>query len=59
MEKGAVVKVTGTVKESFNVRDVEEEYGLELNDSLFADLEEQHYVVADSVIEPSTADSRA
>ena len=57
VEDGAVVSVTGTVHESFSVTDVENEFGLELDDGLYTNFEGQNYVAADSVGEPATADS--
>ena len=43
------VEVTGTVQESFVVTDVEEELGVDLDDALFAEWEQEPYVVADNV----------
>lgn len=58
VEDGAVVQVTGTVREGFNVTEAEQEFGLELDDGLFADFEDQHYIAADSVTEaPAEGDS--
>lgn len=56
VEDGSVVKVTGTVQESFNVADVEEEFGIDLDDELFEDFGDEHYIVADQVSEPATVD---
>ncbi|MGY1683199.1 hypothetical protein [Geodermatophilus sp. SYSU D01176] len=43
------VEVTGTVQEPFVVTEVEEELGVDLDDALFAEWEQEPYVVADSV----------
>ncbi|SDN76047.1 hypothetical protein [Geodermatophilus sp. DSM 45219] len=43
------VGVTGTVMESFVLTDVEEDLGVDLDDALFAEWEQEPYVVAESV----------
>ena len=43
------VEVTGTVQQAFVVTEVEEELGVNLDDALFAEWEQEPYVVADSV----------
>ncbi|TFV63982.1 hypothetical protein E4P41_03200 [Geodermatophilus sp. DF01-2] len=43
------VEVTGTVQQAFVVTEVEEELGIDLDDALFADYEQEPYVVAESV----------
>jgi hypothetical protein len=43
------VGVTGTVQEAFVVTEVEEELGVDLDDALFAEWEQEPYVVADDV----------
>ena len=43
------VEVTGTVQESFVITEVEEELGVDLDDALFAEWEQEPYVVADNV----------
>jgi hypothetical protein len=43
------VGVTGTVQEAFVVTEVEEELGGDLDDALFAEWEQEPYVVADDV----------
>ena len=43
------VGVTGTVMESFVVTDVEDELGVDLDDALFTDWEQEPYVVAEDV----------
>ncbi len=45
----ATVEVTGTVQETFVVTEVEEELGVDLDDALFTEWEQETYVVADSV----------
>jgi hypothetical protein len=48
-ESGTAVSVTGTVRDAFDVVDVESELGVELEDEAYADWEGQRYIVADSV----------
>ena len=55
IEQGAPVQVAGTVRENFVVTEFEEEFGVELEDELFADFESQTYIVADGVSEPQAA----
>ena len=43
------VEVTGTVQDAFVVTEVEEELGVDLDDALFAEWEQEPYVVADGV----------
>ncbi|RBY90192.1 hypothetical protein DQ244_12035 [Blastococcus sp. TBT05-19] len=43
------VKVTGTVEEAFVLTDVEDELGVDLDDALFTEWEDEPYVVADDV----------
>jgi hypothetical protein len=43
------VGVTGTVMQAFLVTEVEEELGVDLDDELFAECEQEPYVVADDV----------
>ena len=49
LEPDATVEVTGTVREAFAVADVEEELGIELEDELFADWDQENYLVAEDV----------
>ena len=49
LEPDARVGVTGTVRESFAVAEVEEELGIDLEDELFADWDRSNYLVADDV----------
>ncbi|TFV57714.1 hypothetical protein E4P41_14095 [Geodermatophilus sp. DF01-2] len=43
------VEVTGTVQQAFVITEVEEEFGIDLDDELFVDWEQEPYVVADTV----------
>lgn len=43
------VEVTGTVMESFVLTDVEDELGVDLDDALFTEWEQEPYVVAEDV----------
>jgi hypothetical protein len=43
------VEVTGTVQQAFVLADVEEELGIDLDDALFDDYEQEPYVVAEDV----------
>ncbi len=52
VEPDAPVQVTGTVRENFTVTGFEDEFGVDLDDELFADFEQQTYIVADSISEP-------
>ncbi len=48
-ELGGVVEVLGQVRESFDIRDIEDELGIQLNDRQFRDFEGQPFVVAETV----------
>jgi hypothetical protein len=41
--------VTGTVMQTFVVTEVEEELGVDLDDAVFAEFEQEPYVVAENV----------
>ncbi|GAB3349395.1 hypothetical protein [Modestobacter lapidis] len=43
------VEVTGTVEESFVIEDVEEQLGVDLEDELFTDFDQEPYVMAGNV----------
>lgn len=43
------VEVTGTVQEAFALTEVEEELGVDLDDTLFEDWEDERYVMAEDV----------
>lgn len=58
IEQDAVVQVGGTVREQFSVTEFENEFGVELDDELYADFEEQTYIVADSVTEAPPEDNQ-
>jgi hypothetical protein len=49
LSPGTTVAVTGTVQESFTVRDAEERLRVDLDDTRFAAWEQQPYVIANSV----------
>ncbi|MGY1780621.1 hypothetical protein [Geodermatophilus sp. SYSU D01036] len=49
------VEVTGTVQESFTVREAEAELRADLDDALFAEWEQEPYLIADSVEVPGDA----
>lgn len=53
VEQDALVQVTGTVREGFSVTDVEDEFGVELDDDLYVDYEGDNYIAASSVSEPN------
>ena len=48
LEVGQVVEVTGTVQQGFDVAAAEEEFGIELEDELYADYVEEPYITATS-----------
>lgn len=49
VEEDAAVAVTGTVHEAFVITDVEDEFGIDLDDELFAEWEQQHYITATNI----------
>lgn len=55
VEPSAPVQVTGTVREGFDIAAYEEEFGVDLDDSLFQEWTGEDYIAADSVSEPQTA----
>lgn len=54
VEQDALVQVTGTVREGFSVTDVEDEFGVELDDDLYGDYEGDNYIAASNVSEPNS-----
>ncbi|MCC3655617.1 MULTISPECIES: hypothetical protein [Streptomyces] len=49
IEDGDTVRVTGTVQEAFDTAEAEKEVGLDLEDELFTDWQDEHYIVATRV----------
>jgi len=56
-QDGAVVQVTGMVREGFTVADAEAAVGVDLDNSLYGDYADQHYITAQSVSEAPGSDS--
>lgn len=57
LQPDLAVQVTGTVRQAFEVPAVEEELGIELDDSLYSDWEGQPYLVASNIDTSVAADS--
>lgn len=57
VEQGLTVAVTGTVEEAFVITDFEDEYGVDLDDELYADWEQQRYIDATGVDTSVNADA--
>lgn len=49
VQEGQTVQVTGTVRDRFDVVEVEDDLGLDWNDTLYEDWNDEHYIVASSV----------
>ncbi len=49
LETELTVEVTGTVMEAFVLTDVEDGLGVDLDDALFEDFEDERYVMAEGV----------
>ena len=57
VEQGAIVEVTGTVREGFNAEEVASELGVEFDTGLFSEFEGENYIVADNVTEAPEVES--
>lgn len=57
LQAGLAVAVTGTVKEGFDLPTVEEEMGVDLDDSVFEDWDGENYIKASSIDTSVDADA--